>query len=166
MQIDNYFYWNYYLITAKNKVTNEIIIFVDIIRDINNVQAKHNKSNSFLVSSNIIIENIYDLPLNIKCNDKGEAEIFATLFACILKFNYPQFKIYSTHYYNLNNDITSNIILENMKIIFEKKITDKFYDNYNIFFENVIKNKIKLGEINLNLIIPTEKDGNDIIMWN
>ena len=166
MQIDNYFFWNYYLISARNKITNDIIIFVDIIKDIKNVEAKHKKSNSFLLSNNIIIDHIYDLPFNIKCDDKEEAEIFATLFACILKYNYPQFRIYSTHYYNENNDITSNIIFQKMKLIFEKKMNNKFYDVYNIFFENVIKNKIKIGDNYISLIIPTEKDGNDIIMWN
>ncbi len=162
----DHFNWKFYIAFCNEKYNNNQIIYVDVIKDINNIKLKHEKYDTLIKLYTNGISNYYEIPINLNPMNKENAEIYAHLFACILKFNLPQYKFYSQFSKNLNNDINNNIIINDFEKIFKNEINYSFYENFELFINLVIKNTIQIANITYKFIMPTKMDNNDVIMWN
>jgi hypothetical protein len=158
--------WKFYIAYCNEKYNNSQIIYVDIIKDITNIKVKHEKYNTIIKLHTTGITNYYEVPIKLNIMTKENAEIYAHLFACILKFNLPQYKFYSQFSKDLYNDINNNIIINDFETIFKNQMNYSFYENFDLFLDIVIKNSIQIGNDAYKFIMPTKMDNGDVVMWN
>ncbi len=159
--------WFFYIAFCTEKYTNSQIVYVDVIKDINNIYIKHQKYDTIIKLHTNGINSYNEIPIKLNPMTKENAEIYAHLFACILKFNLPQYKFYSQFSTNVNNDITNNIIINDFDKIFKFNLDNTFYENFELFLNIVIKNEIQIGNDKFKFIMPTRIDSDgDVIMWN
>jgi predicted GIY-YIG superfamily endonuclease len=130
----------FYLIKTKTLIRDEDLIYIGITTNPENRYHDHMGSGSTSILKNytkgVLEYNVFDIKLEKM--RRQYAENLETLLACILKYNYPNLKIYGGCFNRIDCYITNDKIIEKFKDVFKGKYDAIFYKNFNEFIKIVI----------------------------
>ena len=163
--------WYFYCIFTKTLIGDKDMIYIGIST---NPESRYYDHIVLGSSSTTILKNFtkgvlefHVFPIYLDKMKRYHAELLETLLVCILKYNYPDLKIYGGVFHRIDCDVTQEKIIEKFKDVYKFQYDNEFYKHYHDFIHKVIQENIKLGQYNLNLSMPVQYESNgDIIMWN
>lgn len=161
--------WYFYIIYTKSLLNDENIYYIGMTINPENRYYDHMGSGHTSIIKNytkgVLEYNVF--PFKLEKMKRHYAEILETLLACIIKYNYPNLKIYGGVFNRIDCVITQEKIIEKFKDVYNNKYDINFYKHYNDFINTVLNKNIIIGNNTINLSMPTQTDiYGDVIMWN
>ncbi len=161
--------WYFYLISTKSLINDENLYYIGITLNPENRYSDYMSIGYTHIIKNytkgILEYNIF--PIKLEKMKRQYAEILETLLTCIIKYNYPNLKIYGGIFNRIDCIISQEKIIEKFKDVYSNKYDSNFYKHYNDFINIVLNKNLLIGKNTLNLLMPTHTDiYGDVIMWN